>query len=122
MQYLCALAFKETTTAKIVKEWLQTDLFILKEKRHNYIVSKLYDNKDLSLNNDWLKELSLVRKQYETLSDDNGPYHIEVFPCDYASPEDALLGVPAAELFFKDKTISPFTEDLLVAISVSQWG
>lgn len=38
-----------------------------------------------------LQELQLTRNNYDKLSDDNGPYHNEVFPFDEFSPEKILL-------------------------------
>ena len=38
-----------------------------------------------------LRELLTVRENYATLSDEEGPYHVEVFPYHYFEPERILL-------------------------------
>lgn len=91
MHYLCSLVFEEDNISNAVASWLKEDILLLKENRSHYITDILKVNIDLIQTHGILEKLSGVRKNYDKLSDDNGPYHNEVFPFHYGSPEDALL-------------------------------
>ena len=68
-----------------------------------------------------LTEMSRVRREYERLSDDDGPYHTEVFPYDEMAPEDILLsGTPLRP--FKSNDLEPEVERLLLALGTGRWA
>ena len=121
MHYLCSLSFEEPHMANTVKLWLNEDILLLKENRNHYIINMLRKDIDIDPKQDWLKELSEVRHNYNNLSDDDGPYHVEVFPYHYVSPEDALLNQKDKMKFSRDR-INSAVEELIVAISISNWG
>lgn len=118
MQYLFGLAIGEAKVATVVSGWLGADVSLIAEKRDHYIREYLGRLPDIEPSREQLTELSRIRSEYPTLSDDDGPYHTEVFPYDYFSPEDVLLGRSSAGV---DKSrIEPDAESLMLAIS--SWG
>jgi len=118
MQYLFGLAAGEANVARTVALWLEEDFPLLAEKRKHYIREYLAQLPVIEPSRDQLMELSRIRSKYEELSFDDGPYHTEVFPYDYYSPEDALLG--HSTLSIEKGKIEPEVEELMIAIS--EWG
>ena len=118
MQYLFGLAVGEADVTRTVASWLEEDIPLLGEKRKHYICGYLAGLPAIEPSREQLIELSKIRSRYEVLSDDDGPYHTEVFPYDYFSPEDVLLGRSPASV--KAGTIEPEVESLMLAISA--WG
>lgn len=118
MQYLFGLSCGEANVARKAAEWLEEDLPMLGEKRNHYIWNCLTALPVTEPPKEQLTKLSRVRSRYEVLSDDDGPYHTEVFPYDYYSPEDVLLGRSSATV--KRDTVEPEVEELMLAISA--WG
>ena len=92
MQYLFALAVGEASTAGTIAAWLKEDSPLLGIQRNHYIENHIADLSQTEPTAERLIELSRIRSQYAELSDADGPFHTEVFPYDYYSPEDALLG------------------------------
>ena len=90
MNGLMASAFGITAVIEKSREWLVNDMKLLASDRKHYFTSEM---RKLKLFNDvdFLKQLSDIRQNYETLNDDNGPYHTECFPWHYAAPERELL-------------------------------
>lgn len=121
MHYLCAHAFGTSKIADVVLRWLAEDLPMLKESRNHYIIDEMQKGIEPNPSKKWLEKLSEVRTNYDNLSDDHGPYHNEVFPFDYAAPEDVLLG-DSNSGEFSDKQIILDIEELLINISISDWG
>ena len=121
MHYLCARAFDSTKMANVVLQWLVEDLPMLKQNRKHYIIDELLKELEPIPSTKWLDILSETRNNYDNLSDDDGPYHNEVFPYDYAVPEAHLLGEPDRGDFF-NKQIDSDIEELLINISISDWG
>jgi hypothetical protein len=120
MHYLCSLAFEDSTVSEIVMTWLKEDMILLKENRRHYITDILKKNIEPIPSDKWLEKLSSVRLNYDSLSDDDGPYHNEEFPYHYASPEGALLKKKEREKFQK-RIVSPLVEDIIVSINLSKW-
>ena len=118
MQYLFGLAIGEANVARAVAAWLEEDIPLLSEKREHYILGYLEQPSVIEPSQYHLIELSGIRARYETLSDDDGPYHTEVFPYNFFSPEDVLLG-RSTGTFTKGK-VDPDVEDIMLAISA--WG
>lgn len=114
-QKLLALAFNDMNYVNLLKEWGIEALHLCGEKRTHYIMDKYdkflninYDSKDLLL------ELLNIRKKYDLMSYDDGPYHVEVFPAHYFEPERILLeGIDLS----KEKFISKDTETILIELS-----
>lgn len=118
MQYLFALAAHEAGAAATVLKWLREDFPGLSEKRDHYIRNHVMRLSATAPSEEQLKELSEIRSRYASLADDEGPFHTEVFPYGYYSPEDALLGRPVAKV--KQGSIEPDVEELMLRINA--WG
>ena len=118
MQYLFGLAIGEASISDTVAAWLKEDAPLLGTQRNHYIRDYIARLSPSEPTNTELLELSRIRSQYEDLSDDDGPYHTEVFPYDYYSPEDALLGNLTTTLGKVD--IVPEVEELMLELSA--WG
>lgn len=63
-----------------------------------------------------LEELLHTRSRYEKLSFDEGPYHTEVFPYTYYSPEEILLGNKDKTIY--NKELKGFIEELIVELNM----
>ena len=115
MQYLFSLAIGEHNVSRTVQVWLEKDVSLLKSKRAHYIKKYLAHLSSGEPPKDQLLEMSGIRSRYEHLSDDDGPYHTEVFPYDYYSPEDVLLG--KSDACVERSGIEPEVEQLMLAVS-----
>lgn len=118
MQYLFGLAVGETSVAGAVAGWLEQDFPLLGEKRDHYIREYLGRLSAIEPSREQLSKLSRIRADYTTLSNDDGPYHTEVFPYEYFSPEDALLGRSSA--IVERGEIEPEVEELMIRLG--DWG
>ena len=118
MQYLFGLSIGETRAVKGVAAWLEEDLPLLGNWRNHYIRKHLDLLQLTEPSSECLAELSQIRSLYQQLSYDDGPYHTEVFPYDYYSPEDVLLGRSTSTI--EKNEIEPEVEELI--LKISQWG
>lgn len=118
MQYLFGLAVGDANVVGTTSKWLEEDFSLLGEQRKHYVRRCLAELPNIEPSEEQLIELSRIRSQYKVLPDDDGPYHTEVFPYDYYSPEDVLLGKSSATVT-KGK-IEPEVEELMLLISA--WG
>jgi len=114
MQYLFSLVAAETTVTRVLINWLQEDLPLLREDRDHYVKKHLVTVPVSGPTRELLEELSEIRSNYQKLSDDSGPFHNEVFPYDYCSPEDILLGHRHTPV--EKGTMEPPVQDLMLAI------
>ena len=112
-QKLLALAFRDKDCVLQLEKWGMEALRLCAEKRPHYIMDRYhefimldYDREDL------LKEMFEIREMYDTLSDEQGPYHVEVFPYHYFAPEKILLDYVDLS---KEKCISEDVEAFLIA-------
>ena len=96
MQYLFGMTVGEISIVKTVAVWLEEDVPLLGDTRNHYIKEFLARMPLIEPSTKQLIDLSRIRSKYDVLSDDDGPFHTEVFPYDYYSPEDVLLGRSAA--------------------------
>lgn len=63
-----------------------------------------------------------MREQYDSLNDDDGPFHVEAFPWRYAAPERELL-LPDSKPEFRNITsVDPKIEGLLFYLCSGQWA
>lgn len=118
MQYLFSVAVDEPGVASTLAGWLRKDAPLLAEHREHYLLKHLARLADSPPATEVLSEFSSIRARYETLPDDDGPFHNEVFPYDYCSPEDILLG--RSNYTIKKGTIEPKAEKLMLAVAT--WG
>jgi len=90
-QILLAKVFDDNNAISKLKSWGLEALKLNNEQRSHYILDKYrafleaYDSSEL------LTELLSVRTNYQNLSDNEGPFHNEVFPFHFYSPEKILL-------------------------------
>lgn len=114
-QRLLALAFKDDKYADLLKEFGIEALHLCKEKRAHYVMDsyvEFINIKDQS--NNLLQKLCSIRENYNSLSDDEGPYHVEEFPYHYYEPEKILLGTKDMQ---NEKSISADIETLLIELN-----
>ena len=118
MQYLFGMTVGETSIVRTVALWLEEDTPLLGEHREHYIRNILTPISAIDPSEEQLIKLSEIRSKYMELSGDDGPYHTEVFPYDYYSPEDVLLGQSGAAA--GKGQIEPDVEELMLALA--EWG
>lgn len=90
-QRMLAQVFKDNVAVSELKEWGLEALNLNGEKRAHYILDRYNTFLDAGKSPELLKELLKVRNRYQSLSDNDGPYHNEVFPYHFYSPEKILL-------------------------------
>ena len=116
-QKLLALIFDDMDCAKQSEEWGREALHLCSEKRTHYIMDRYMEFLNAGYNDAGLfRELLSVRENYASMSDSEGPYHVEVFPYHYFEPERILLGKERLNI---EKTIGTDTENLLIALNIS---
>ncbi|GMK47065.1 hypothetical protein PghCCS26_41950 [Paenibacillus glycanilyticus] len=91
-QKLLAHIFDEQPGAEELKAWGLEAYNLNIEQRTHYILDRYHLFLDTNGSQDLLGKLLDIRNSYDRLSDDNGPYHTEVFPYHFFSPEEILLG------------------------------
>ncbi len=69
----------------------------------------------------FLQLLSEMRDRYDSLNDDEGPFHVEVFPWDHAAPEREILNPGSQAPFRQTSPIDPEIGDLIVELCSEQW-
>ncbi|MDE6641080.1 MAG: hypothetical protein K2K63_11180 [Acetatifactor sp.] len=91
-QKLLALIFNDVNCAKQLVDRGKEALDLCGERRTHYIMDRYMEFLNVNTNDTGLlKELLTVRENYAALSDEEGPYHVEVFPYHYFEPERILL-------------------------------
>lgn len=119
---LTARAFRADRMATIAEAWLVNDASHLREHRPHFFTDRLSDGCALATDDTFLQLLSEMRRQYDSLNDDDGPFHVEVFPWQYAAPERELL-IPGSQPDFCNTTpIDREVEDLLAELRTGQWA
>ncbi|MDE7271825.1 MAG: hypothetical protein K2N95_02020 [Lachnospiraceae bacterium] len=92
-QKLLAHAFRDSNCISLLRQWGMEASEVCAERRSHYIMDRYPDYLDIDReqNEHLLKEMLNVRQKYDTLSYDDGPYHVEIFPYHYFAPEEILL-------------------------------
>lgn len=90
-QRMLAQVFQDNVAANKLKDWALEALNLNGEKREHYILDRYNTFLDANNSHELLKELLEIRNNYQSLSDNEGPYHNEVFPYHFYSPEKILL-------------------------------
>ena len=115
-QKLLALTFNDVNCAKQLEDWGKETLDLCCERRTHYIMDRYIEFLNVSTDNTGLlRELLTVREKYATLSDEEGPYHVEVFPYLYFEPERILLEKTNMN---KEKNIGTDIETILIELNV----
>lgn len=83
------------------------------EKRQHYILDYYYHYLDFVNNKDVLKKMSEVRKS-GSKPFDKGPYHTEVFPFEYCSPEELIM---SSDLL-NNKIMREDIENLIIFLNI----
>lgn len=114
-QRLLALAFKDYEYADVLKELGLEALRLCKEKRSHYILDRYVEYININADSvDLLQRLYDFRQDYEELDNDEGPYHVEVFPYHYYEPEKLLMD---KEDLQNRKNVSADIETLLIELN-----
>jgi len=112
--YLLASYFDEEKEKERFREWLLESVRLNEETREHYIIDRIEDFLDTTTQGDALRELQRIRKVYDSLSDELGPFHNESFPDHCYSPEDLLLSGACSH----SKKLSKAIEDLIVQLEI----
>lgn len=121
MQRLVAVATGESAVARSATAWLVEDAPKLARRRPHYLADHILAAPGNEPTEQILLEMSRVRREYEHLSDDDGPYHTEVFPYDEMAPEEILLSHDPLRPFEVDD-LEPEVERLLVSLGTGRWA
>lgn len=114
-QRLLALVFKDYKYADLLKDFGIEALHLCKEKRAHYIMDDYMEFININVGADsLLYKLYNARQNYNSLSDEEGPFHVEEFPYHYCEPEKILLGKGNLQSM---KSISGDIETLLIELN-----
>jgi hypothetical protein len=114
-QRLLAKIFNDEDVYGLLWEWGIEAMKLNSEKRPHYIMDRYNVFLDLRDSSELLKELLKIRMNYQSLNDNEGPFHIEVFPYNFYSPEKILL---ENEYNVYDKTIDKKIENLIIELNL----
>lgn len=115
-QKLLALVFKDDRYADFLKTIGLEALHLCREKRAHYIMDSYVEYLDIDGNSiGLLQKLYDVRKKYNSLSYNKGPYHVDEFPYHYYEPEKMLLDKVDLQNM---KSVSADTETLLIELNI----
>ena len=115
-QKLLAHVFQEYASAEKLKEWGLEAYSRYNLIRHHYIMEEYILYLDANNSTQLLDKLQTNRVYYQELRFDDGPYHVEVFPYHYFSPEKELLENMGKTEY--DKSLSEDIEDLIVELNM----
>lgn len=118
---LTARAFGADRMTSVAEDWFSEDIALLQERRPHFFTDRLSVGRSLTTDGAFLQLLSDMRDRYQSLSDDDGPFHVEVFPWDYAAPERELLKPGSQPQFGQTSPVDPEIENLIVALCSEQW-
>lgn len=121
MNGLTATAFGLDGIVQKSHEWLAHDVDLLSETRSHFFTSAMRKT-NLFDDTEFLAKLCRMRENYNSLPDDDGPYHNEVFPWHYAAPECHLLDPKPASEFMIPNSLDPEIESLIVDLNTGKWG
>jgi hypothetical protein len=115
-QKLLAHLFDDHAGAKKLGVWGKEASHLNLENRPHYIMDKYNQYLHAVDTPELLERLQSVRERYDALSEEDGPYHTEVFPYHYYSPEKLLMEKKGHPV---DKgSIDEVVETLIVEISM----
>lgn len=117
-QKLLADIFDDRAASNMLKQWAVEAYKLNNEKRPHYIIDRFMEFLSANERPELLEELLQVRKNYEKLSFNDGPYHCEEFPYDCYSFEEILLDNELLKSFRNNKTLSEEIENLIVEINL----
>lgn len=114
-QRLLAQAFHDMNYVQLLKEYGAEAFGLCAEKGKHYIMDSYNEFLNMDCEQeDLLRKMLAVRESNGSLSDNDGPYHVEVFPWHYFEPERILLENTDMGT---DRQISEDTELILIEIN-----
>jgi hypothetical protein len=115
-QKLLAQVFDDTAAIGFLSDLGEKIFTLNTEKRPHYIANNYMQLMGTPVETSLLEALAEVRIKYDSLPDDDGPYHTESFPWDYCEPENILLD---KQPFAQPEQVfsSPHAEDIFVALA-----
>ena len=117
-QLMIANIFEDSKAVEILQVWALEAYSLNKEKREHYIIDNYKGYIECSSNRKLLEKLSDFRKYANELPFNDGPYHFEVVPDMYYSPEDILLNSELLQEVRKNKNIQEAIEDFIVELNI----
>ena len=108
--------------AEIAETWFMDDSALLDEKREHHFIDRLADGRSLFTDRRLLEQLAVIRRDYDRLSDGDGPYHVEVFPYDFAEPENDILNAGSRREFKHSGVMDSEVEEVLVELLTGKWA
>ena len=121
MHGLTATAFNVPGIISLARGWFESDMELLAENRQHFFTDRMADLK-LTRDTELLETLSGMRSRYDSLPDNAGPYHVEVFPWHYADPEREVLIPDSQSEFRVPDVLDSEVEDLIAELNVGQWA
>ncbi|KAF2342342.1 hypothetical protein [Flavobacterium tistrianum] len=112
-QYLLAKIFDNSAGAEMLKKIAAEAFLLNKEKRSHYIMDHYKSYFENNNSEKLLQDLLEIRNNYDKLSDDDGPYHVEAFPYHFHHPEKILLEKNNS----LDQNISSEVENILIYLN-----
>lgn len=117
MLALTARALRMDQPYQRLEQWFLEDVPLLAERRQHFLVNRL-DARESPFNDEaLLTEMAEMRRDYNSLSDDDGPYPNEVFPWDHAAPERELLNVGSEPAFQGEQVLDAEICEILVELA-----
>ena len=117
MLAVTARALRMNQPYEMLKQWFLEDIPLLAEKRQHFLVSRLHAGESLFDDEALLTEIAELRRDYDSLSDDFGPYPSEVFPWDYAAPEGEVLNAGSDPAFQSEQLLDENIGEILVELA-----
>lgn len=110
---MMAYLFSEPKSVGLFDMFAKESYKLNTEKRQHYIMEHYYNYLDFVNNVGELNKLSEIRKS-KIKSFDRGPYHTEVFPYEYCSPEELIL----SSNLLNDKIMREEIENLIIFLNI----
>lgn len=122
MNGLTASAFGLSGIVEKSRDWFANDIDLLAETRTHFFTTAMRKT-NLFDDTEFLATLCKMRENYNSLPDEDGPYHNEVFPWHYAAPECYLLNPTTSNSDFTlPQSLDPEAESLIVELNTGKWG
>jgi len=118
---LTARALRMDRPYEQIKQWFREDIPLLAEKRQHFLVSRLEAGESLFDDASLLTEIAAMRRNYDSLSDDFGPYPNEVFPWIHAAPESEVLNPGSDSAFQSEQVLDENVGQILVELASSDF-
>lgn len=114
-QRMLALLFNDMEYAHMIKKLAMETKELNTEKRPHAIMDNFEQYLEIENHEELLRKIECDRKNYDNLSDDDGPFLNEVFPFHFFEPEKFLL---SKETFREEKKLSKEVEDIIVEVGM----